>query len=178
MTAISSNATPPHNGWSARFEILGKTGAEQQTASVNLVNPEYFGLLRIPLVEGRMWTDTENHNGAHVAVISRTLAQRYFPNGDAIGHSVKMPEFLDRPPAILSVPNLADSWLPVVGIVADVRNDGLANPVEPAVYVPYTLTMWLGTQILVRSEAAADSAARGADRLTAVNPVSRPAIGS
>ena len=63
-----------------------------------------------------------------------------------------MPEFLDRPPAIVSVPNIADSWLPVVGIVADVRNDGLANPIEPAVYVPYTLTMWMGTQILVRAE--------------------------
>src|SRR5437588_12651857 len=38
----------------------------------------------------------------HIAVINRTLAQRYFPNGDAIGHSVKLPKIEDRPPSILS----------------------------------------------------------------------------
>ena len=69
-----------------------------------------------------------NHNGAHVAVINRTLAQRYFPNGDAIGHSVKLPGFEDRPPAVLSAPKIADSWLQIVGIVGDARNDGLAKP--------------------------------------------------
>jgi predicted permease len=171
MTAISSNATPPRSGWRARFEILGKSGAEQQMASVNLVNPGYFSLLRIPLVEGRMWSDMETHNGAHVAVINRTLAQRFFPNGDAIGHSVKMPDFGDRPPVVLSVPNLADSWLPIVGIVADVRNDGLANPIAPAVYVPYSLTMSPGTQILVRSEVPPLTLLHAVRmQLTAVNP--------
>jgi hypothetical protein len=108
--------------------------------------------LRIPLLEGRVWNESENSRGAHVAVINRTLAQRYFPNGDSIGHSLKLPAFEDRPPAVLSTPNIADSWLPIVGIVADARNDGLANPITPAIFVPYTLNMTMGTQILVRSE--------------------------
>jgi predicted permease len=152
MTAISSNATPPRNGWNSRFEILGKSAAEQQMGSINLVSPGYFAALRIPLLQGRIWSETENHSGAHVAVINRTLAQRYFPNGDAVGHSVKLPGVEDRPPGILSAPNIADSWLPIVGIVEDARNDGLRNPVKPAVFVPYTLSMMEGTQILVRSE--------------------------
>jgi predicted permease len=42
MTAISSNATPPRNGWYSRFEILGKQAAEQQMGSINLVSPAYF----------------------------------------------------------------------------------------------------------------------------------------
>jgi predicted permease len=153
MAAISSNATPPRNGWESRFEILGRPAAEQQLGSINLIGPGYFAALRIPLLEGRVWNEAENHNGAHVAVINRTLAQRYFPKGDAIGHSVKLPTFGDRPPTVLAAPKIADSWLPIVGIVADARNDGMANPIQPAVYVPYTLSMWMGTQILVRSEA-------------------------
>jgi predicted permease len=151
-TAISSNATPPENGWFTKFEILGKSAMEQQMGSVNLVSPGYFALLRIPLLQGRIWDETENHNGALVAVINRTMAQRYFPGGDAIGHSTKLPAIEDRPPVELSVPKLTDSWLLIVGIVGDARNDGLRNPIRPAIYLPYTLRMSEGTQILVRSQ--------------------------
>jgi len=153
MAAISSNATPPRNGWNSRFEILGKPAVEQQMASINLISPEYFATLRIPLIEGRIWSETENHSGAHLAVINQTLAQRYFPNSDAIGHSVKLPGFEDRPPTVLSAANIADSWLQIVGIVGDARNNGLTNPIQPAVFVPYTLNMMMGTQILLRAEA-------------------------
>lgn len=152
ITAISTNATPPRNGWDSRFAILGKLADEQQVGSINMVGPGYFRTLHIPLLEGRVWNETENQDGAHIAVINRTLARRYFPKGDAIGHSLKLPDVEDRPPGILSAANIADSWLLIVGIVDDARNDGLRNPIKPAVYVPYTLSMREGTQILVRSE--------------------------
>jgi predicted permease len=152
MTAISTNATPPDNGWKVRFEIVGQPAREEQIGSINLVSPDYFAALRIPLLGGRVWNETENHEGAHVAVINRTLAERYFPNGGAVGHSVKLPSVEDRPPEILSAPNLADSALVIVGIVGDALNDGMRNPIQPAVYVPFTLTMSRGTQILVRSD--------------------------
>jgi predicted permease len=153
MAAISSNATPPLNGSYERFEILGQPAVEEQKASINFVSPEYFAALRIPLLAGRIWNAAENNNGAHLAVINRTLAKRYFPNGGAVGRSVKAPGFEDRPPSVLSAPGIAESWLQIVGIVGDARNDGLANPVTPAVYVPYRLNMRMGTQILVRTAA-------------------------
>ena len=78
---------------------------------------------------------------AHVAMINRTLAQRYFPNGDAIGHSLKLPKIDDPSPEMLSAANIADSWLPIVGIVDDFLNDGLRKPIQPAIFVPYTLSM-------------------------------------
>jgi len=152
MTAISTNATPPYNGDKLRFETLGQPAPEEQMALVNFVNPEYFPVLRIPLVGGRVWDEAENHRGALVAVINRTLEQRYFPNGNAIGHSVKVPGVEDRPPIILSVPKVADSWLQIVGVVEDVKDDGLLEPVKPAIYVPYTVSMRHWTQILVRAD--------------------------
>ncbi|MGA7343183.1 MAG: ABC transporter permease [Terracidiphilus sp.] len=152
LAAISSNATPPQNGWQMNFDILGKAAQEQQTASVNMVSPGFFATLRIPLLQGRAWDETENRSGALVAVVNRTMAQRYFPAGDAIGHSIKLPGFEDRAPAELSVPGLSESWVLIVGIVGDARNDGLRNPVKPAIYIPYTLHMSEGTQILVRSQ--------------------------
>lgn len=171
MTAISTNATPPNNGDDLRFEILGRPAPEDQMALVNLVDPRYFGALHIPLIGGRIWDDAENHRGALVAVINRTMAQRYFPDGDAIGHSVKMPGFADRPPAIFSVPNLADSWLQIVGVVGDAKDAGLLEPIKPAIYLPYTLYLRQWTQILVRADVAPLTLLHAIrERLTTVNP--------
>ena len=171
MAAISSNATPPRNGWNSRFEILGKPVAEDQTGSVNLVSPGYFAALRIALRQGHIWTETENHDGAHIAVVNRTLAQRYFPNGDALGHSVKLAGIYDNPPEVLSAPKIAEAWLPIVGVVEDARNDGLRNPVKPAIYIPYTLSMFRGTQILVRSEVPPLTLLHGVQKqVAALNP--------
>jgi predicted permease len=151
LTAISSNATPPRNGSQSPFEILGRPAVEKQTASLNLISSEYFAVLRIPLLEGRLWDAAESRNAAHVAVVNRTLAQRYFPNGSAVGHSLKLPDVPARPPLILSAENIAGSWLQIVGVVANARNDGLTNPIQPAVFLPFTMNMRMGTQILVRS---------------------------
>jgi hypothetical protein len=71
------------------------------------------------------WAGPASRDGALVQVLAnRTLAERDFPNGDAIGHSLKLPDIEDRPPAILSASNTADSCLQIVGIVGDARNDG------------------------------------------------------
>jgi predicted permease len=149
--AISIFSNPPRSGWDGRFEVLGKPSSELQMAYVHLVSSEYFPALHIPVLRGRVWSATENHNAAHVAVINRTLAQRYFPNGDPLRHSVKLRMVPDS--QILTVPNLADSWLPIIGIVDDFLDDGLNNPVQPAILLPYSLSLPPGIQILVRTEA-------------------------
>src|SRR3984885_2393294 len=172
--AISTDATPPRNGWIIGFEILGKPVTNPPMGSANLISPEYFAALRIPLLQGRIWSDAENSKGAHVAVINRTLAQRYFPKGDAIGHSLKLPGIEGNPATVLSPPNIAASWLQIVGIVGDARNDGLRTVPRPAVYVPYTLSMAEGTEILVRSQAPSltlFNAVRG--QLRTMNPDQR-----
>lgn len=151
LTAISSNATPPRSGWQAPFEIAGKPLKEQPTLSLNLVSPQYFGVLRIPLMEGRLWTETENHACAHVLVVNRAFARRYFPNGDAIGHKLKLPSIEDRPPLELAASQIASTWLTIVGVVADARDDGLRNPIKPAAYVPDTVSLSQFTQVLMRS---------------------------
>lgn len=170
MTAISSNATPPSNGFNTQFEILGHPAIEQQFALINLVSPEYFPALRISLLQGRIWDQTENHNAAHLAVINQTLARQYFPNGDAIGHSMKIAALTPQPPFRLTAPG-ADGWLQIVGIIADKRDDGMRNPIKPEAFIPYTLVMGMGTQILVRSDVAPLSLLHAvAEQVNSVDP--------
>jgi predicted permease len=149
--AISIFSNPPRSGWDGRFEILGKPASESQTAYVHLVSSEYFTALHIPLQQGRLWSAAEDHSAAQVAVINRKLAQRYFPNEDPLAHSLKLEMVEDS--QILTAPNHTDSWLQIVGVVEDFLDDGLSNPVQPAILVPYTRSLPPGIQILVRTAA-------------------------
>ena len=81
------------------------------------------------------------------------MARQYWPNGDAIGRQIKVPNLRDEPPYSPAAAG-AEGWIEIIGIVADARNDGLRNPIKPAFYVPYTLKMRMFTQILVRTRVA------------------------
>ena len=151
MAAISSNATPPSNGFTVNFDILGKAATQDQSMRLNFVSPGYFRALKIVLAQGRIWDETENRNAQPVTVINETLAKRYFPAGDAIGHSIKVPTLKGEPPYQLTAPG-SDGWLRIVGVIADKRDDGLSNQILPEAFIPYTMGMGMFTQILVRSE--------------------------
>ena len=167
---ISSNATPPSNGWTQPFEILGKTGAEQQEARANFVSPEYFTILHIPLTEGRLWEQSEVVRGATLAVVNQAFVRRYFPGEDVLSHSVRMPRLIGQPPYRLSATG-SDGWLQVIGVVGDALDDGLDKPILPALYLPYTLSMFMGTQILVRTQGEPLSMLHGIRKeIAAVNP--------
>jgi predicted permease len=150
---ISTNATPPSNGGDSALEILGSSALEKPVARSNYISPEYFSLLHIPVTQGRVWNGDEIKRGASLAVINQTMARHYWPNGDAIGRQFRFPTLKDEPPYSPAAPG-AGGWLEIIGVVADARNDGLRNPVRPAVYVPYTLKMRMFTQILVRTRVA------------------------
>jgi len=150
---ISSNATPPDNGWKLPFEILGKTAGEQQEVLTNFIGPEYFGILHIPVMQGRLWDQNEKARGAALAVVNETFAHNYFPGEEIIGRSVRIPRLTSEPPYRLAAAG-ADGWLQIIGVVADALDNGMNKPILPGIYLPYTMNMWMGTQILVRTQGA------------------------
>ena len=161
---ISTNATPPANGGDTTIEILASSAVEKPVARSNFVSPEYFSLLQIPVVQGRVWSQDEITRGAPLAVINQTMARQLWPGGDAIGRQIRAPNLRNEPPYSPAAAG-ADGWLQIIGIVADARNDGLRNPIKPAFYVPYTLKLRMFTQILVpRARASPVHPARCARR--------------
>jgi predicted permease len=147
---ISTNATPPANGSDSRIEIMGAGESEKPVVRLNFISPEYFPVLRIPLSQGRLWDHAETMRGAQVAVINRTMARQFWPKGEAIGRQFRISGLKNAPPYQPAASG-SDGWLQIVGVVADACNDGLRNPIKPAVYVPYSLQMRMFTQILVRT---------------------------
>jgi predicted permease len=147
---ISTNATPPSNGWNTHFEILGKPVAEERELRTNFVSPEYFTVLHIPLLQGRVFDKAETLHGARLALVNQTLAHEYWPLGEAIGQQIRVPKLKSDSAYDLAAAG-SDQWLQIVGVVADARDDGLREAIKPAIYVPYTIMMPMGTQILVRT---------------------------
>ena len=151
FAAVSSNATPPDNGFNAKFEIVGKPSSADQSLRFNMVSKEYFPALKIPLMQGRIWDEAETRRGAAVMVVNQTLVKRYFPAGDAIGHIIKVPELKAQPPYLLTSPGSEDGLL-IVGVVVDKLDEGLSKPIFPEVFVPYTVAMGMYMQVLVRAD--------------------------
>lgn len=150
---ISSNATPPDDGWEVPFEIFGKPSGQQERLRANFISPEYFAVLRIPVLQGRLMDESEIARGARLAVINQTMARQYWPTGGALGQQLRIPDLKAEPP-YQQAPKDAHQWRQVIGIVADARDDGLRRPVKAAVYLPYSAQMWMYTQILVRTRTA------------------------
>jgi predicted permease len=154
--AVSMRGIPPSPpfggiGTQAPFEILGASSQQQQLAALSLVSPEYFSTLKIPLLKGRLWDQPENRSGDFVVVVNQALAQRYWPNGDAIGHQIRVDSLKDDGEPLSVASPQSSQQRQIIGIVADSRNDGLERPAAPAIYVPYTAFMWDHTQLFIRT---------------------------
>ena len=169
-TGISTNATPPDSGWDQPFELKGKTASDDQKASINFVDSRYFSTLQIPLRKGRLWDETELQHGALMAVVNETFVKRYYANSDVLAGSVKVPSLKSTSQETLVAPG-SNGWLQVIGVTADTLDDGLDKPVKPAIYLPYTVNMWMWSQILVRTRVDPRSVTHSVkQQIVSVNP--------
>jgi putative ABC transport system permease protein len=101
-----------------------------------IVAPRYFATIGIPIVSGRDFLPGDTNDGAGVAIVSRRLAQRFW-NGDAIGERLTV--LFPRSDAFW-IPRAIRRPLTIVGIVGDVREDGIsdAGAGDPQLYLPYS----------------------------------------
>jgi hypothetical protein len=116
------------------------------------VSQQVFTTLGIPLVQGRVWDDTENLRGDGAAVINQAFARHYWPHSSPIGQQIRLPGLVSNAPLIAASPQ-SDGWRTIVGVVGDVPNNGLGEPVLPAVYFPYTTLLPPYAQFHIRTQA-------------------------
>jgi len=142
---------PPASDWDFSVEILGQNATSSQTVNVNFVDSQFFQLLRIPLLQGRLWDEAETARGARLALVNQAFVRRYFPNQDVLGHSVRVPDLVNHPPGVLAALG-SNEWAPIIAVVGDARNNGLEDPVKPEIYFPYSLYMIDWIQVFVRAQ--------------------------
>ena len=136
--------------WRQPVHLLGAPADESRQAGTLLVSADYFALQCIPLLQCRTITRAEVLRGAHLTVVSQTFVQRYLAGANPVGQQVVPVELQHGFPQALSAPNPEQPY-EIVGVVGDVRNDGLHQPIQPQIYVPSTVLMFPGISFLVRT---------------------------
>jgi putative ABC transport system permease protein len=130
VEAVALLSDPPLGG-GGNFLSFTKEGETRspddsiQDLEVHAASADYFKTMGIPLKRGELYTGRDTLNSPAVAVISETAARRYWGDEDPIGKRITFG----------GGPNV--TWLKIVGIVGDVRNESLNEPPYPQLYAPF-----------------------------------------
>ncbi|MFL5238336.1 MAG: ABC transporter permease, partial [Rhizomicrobium sp.] len=154
VESVAANNWPPfvpQGPWN-RSQVVGET---QPVASPSLnpvanfqsVSPDYFRVLRIPLLRGRFFYTADKLGGPRVCIVSERLAKAIWPNEDPIGQKLRA-----QWPGTTGAPN---TTLTVVGIVGDVRDHALERQADPGLYRPSLQGAGKGMYFLVRARGSA-----------------------
>jgi predicted permease len=123
--AVGSRESLPlnHNRRPVPLILEGREirGNQPPLVEASSATPEYFHLLGIPLLRGRLFSDQDNENAPLVAVVNQAFARAYWPDGDPLGKRLKA----GRRDA---------SWTTVVGLIADARTESLEENNVPKIY--------------------------------------------
>ena len=129
--------------WGSVFLVEGRTIPERSelpTSQWNVASDQYFETMGIRLLRGRTFQKSDTDTSPAVVVVSETAARRFFPNEDPIGKRLKQ-----------GWPETKGPWREIVGVVGDVREDGLdAGPVSE-IYVPETQDAWNQLFVVIRT---------------------------
>jgi putative ABC transport system permease protein len=121
------------------FSIPG--GVADADIALNQVTPDYFRALRIPVRNGRVFSDADVYTGQRVVVLNELAARRFF-GGSALGKTMRWNNYGVRT---------------VVGIVGDIRYDGPEQPTRPQAFIPIMQTRESAATLIVRTAPGATS---------------------
>ncbi|HSS19157.1 MAG TPA: ABC transporter permease [Pyrinomonadaceae bacterium] len=132
------------------FQVEGRPeprADENITMDFQIVSPNYFSTLEIPIKQGRSLTATDTENSERVIVINEAMARRYWPNEDPIGKRMAIGES-----------SKDTSWRTIVGVVGDNSHASLSEPPVPTAFISYQqdLESWprMGFVIKAKTDAA------------------------
>ena len=102
----------------------------EEDQPLRIVTPGYFETLRIPVLDGRVFSEQDDANGLPVVVVNQALADRHWPNGGAVGQRINFRPEEEQP------------WFEIIGVVGDTRHYGVDEEPTPAVYMAHAQKLW------------------------------------
>jgi putative ABC transport system permease protein len=131
------------------FQIVGRPPLQagtSDTANYVPASPRYFSVMGIPLLRGRLFNESDSSSSAPVALMSETLAKRYFPNEDPLGRHLTF-----------GFPVNGVVSREIVGIVGDIHDVSLGKEPGPMLYVPFAQAPLYGGEVVVKSTLSASA---------------------
>jgi putative ABC transport system permease protein len=126
-----------------------KPGEPIPVAPLLVVTPDYFHTLGVPILRGRPFTTADTGTSPPVAIISRAMAQRYFPGENPVGRRIRQ-----------GGPERGNPWREIVGVAGEVKYLGLGAADVPVYYEPETQNTMYGMFLAIRTSLAQASVLR------------------
>jgi putative ABC transport system permease protein len=145
ISAAETISLPPYNSARSDITVPGRTHSEEWDTMFDVCSEDYFKTIGLHLLRGRLLSASDVDSGRFVAVVSQTFARLYLAGQDPLGQKFKF-NALDQ---IAQTPH--DAYFEVIGVVADIHNDGLQKAPFPQAYVPYTITAYENRALLIRT---------------------------
>jgi len=149
--ALATYATPPRSGERSVVEVPGRDMTGDEAPILQRISAHYFATMKIPLIRGRVWSDSESAGAPHVAVVNQTMARELWPDESAIGQRVLIPGYIKSSTYYRLAAPGSDGWFEIIGVVGDTPNVGLHEPPAPSIYVPYTLMLSDALNVILRT---------------------------
>ena len=149
--ALATYATPPRSGERSAVEVPGRDMTGDEAPILQRISAHYFATMKIPLIRGRVWSDSESAGAPHVAVVNQTMARERWPDESAIGRRVLIPGYIKSSTYYRLAAPGSDGWFEIIGVVGDTPNVGLHEPPAPSIYVPYTLMLGDAVNVILRT---------------------------
>ena len=146
VAATETSTLPPYGGIPSEVDIPGKTHTEKWDAIFQLCSEGYFPTLGIRTLRGRLLSEADVNGARKVAVVNQTLVKKYFGPEDPIGRQIHLNMLETVPESPVKNPVFE-----IIGVVADVKNQGIQDPPHPEVWIPYTITGAFERGVLVRT---------------------------
>jgi len=146
VNATETSTLPPYGGIPTDLEITGKTHTDRWEAIYQLVSEGYCRTLGARLLHGRLMEESEVAGARKVAVVNQTLVAKWFGKEDPIGRQITIKHL-----GAIPNPPVANPVFEIVGVIGDMKNSGIQDPVRPEIMVPYTVTGAFARGILVRT---------------------------
>jgi len=143
VTSACANVVLPltDSGVGLVFTVDGEPEAKEREALYGSISPNYFSTLGVPLLKGRTFTELDTRDRAGVMIVNEAMAQRFWPEGDALGHRLHVS---------IHFPGIEPESFEIVGIVGNVRESLLDEP-EPYMYVPFQQQTWPSMSFALRT---------------------------
>ena len=149
--ALATYATPPRSGERSVVDVPGRDMTGDEAPILQRISAHYFATMKIPLIRGRVWSDSESAGAPHVAVVNQTMARERWPDESAIGRRVLIPGYIKSSTYYRLAAPGSDGWFEIIGVVGDTPNVGLHEPPAPSIYVPYTLMLGDAVNVILRT---------------------------
>jgi len=118
-------------GWNMPVAVAGVAESGDGDVEYRWVTPAYFEALRIPLVQGRVFSTRDDRKAPRVAIINESLARKFFPGENALGRQIEVGRYKNQ-----WISDEFRGTVEIVGLAGDIHEAGLDRPPRRTVYIP------------------------------------------